>query len=59
MKVKLTLEWEFDQKQWNEALEHRNEMKQKISQVVGDDTLNAIYHLNGITYPEVKKVEIS
>jgi hypothetical protein len=58
MKVKLELEWEFEKKEWDEAISHRKEMEENIRLVIGNDVLDAVFHLNGITYPEVRSVEV-
>jgi len=58
MKVKLEIEWEFNKKDWDEAVQHRKEMEKQIQQVVGFDAINAIYHLNGMVYPKVLSAKV-
>jgi len=53
VKVQLTYEWEFSEREWSAEQKHIEELKNDPKIVLGYDILNAFFCLNDITYPEV------
>tara|TARA_R110002051_G_scaffold292397_2_gene357165 strand:+ start:187 stop:384 length:198 start_codon:yes stop_codon:yes gene_type:complete len=59
LKVKLTLEWTFDQKAWSDEQKHLENLQSDPNIVLGYDTLNTLFILNDITYPEVINYKVT
>ena len=59
IKVQLTLEWSFKQKEWSEEKKHINDLRNNASIVMGNDTLNALFMLNELDRPELKNYKIT
>ena len=58
VKVQMTLEWEFDQKEWKQSKEHWEEMKKTPGIVLGFDIVNTLFVLNALDYPKVVKSSV-
>ena len=53
MKVQLTFEWEFSEREWSSEQKHLEELKKDPKIVLGYDAINSFFVLNDITHPEV------
>jgi hypothetical protein len=58
VKVRMTLEWDFDKKDWAQSEEHWEEMKKMPGIVLGDDVINSLFILNALDYPKVVKTSV-
>tara|TARA_R110000744_G_scaffold318821_1_gene425187 strand:- start:642 stop:839 length:198 start_codon:yes stop_codon:yes gene_type:complete len=56
--VQLTLEWSFDEREWSKEKQHIEDLKNIPSVILGNDTINAIFMLNDIKYPELKNCKV-
>ena len=59
IKVQLTLEWSFNERDWSNEKKHIEELKNIPSVVLGNDTINALFMLNDIDYPELKNCKVT
>ena len=59
IKVQLTLEWSFNEREWSTEKQHIEELKNIPSVVLGNDTLNALFMLNDINYPQLKACKVT
>ena len=57
--VQLTLEWSFDERDWSKERQHIEDLKQIPSVVLGNDTINTLFMLNDIKYPELKNYKVT
>ena len=55
IKVKLTVEWTFDQKSWSDEKKLREELKDNPSIVLGYDTVHTLHMLNDLNRPQITK----
>ena len=58
VKVQLTYEWEFSEKEWSDEEKHLEELRSHPQIVLGYDVLSSFHALTDITYPEVTKVKV-
>jgi len=56
--VRLTLDWTFDEKEWDSEIKHIEEMKSDPRIVFGYDIHDSIHHLNSLSYPEIKGIKV-
>lgn len=56
--VSLTLEWVFTEKEWSEEKDHLHNLSENVRLVVGDDIYHALFMLNDVATPKVKKVKV-
>ena len=59
IKVQLTLEWSFTERDWSREKKHIEELKDTPSVVLGNDTINALFMLNDIDYPQLKDCKVT
>ena len=59
IKVQLTLEWSFNEREWSKEKQHIDELKDTPSVVLGNDTINTLFMLNDIKYPELKGYKVT
>mgnify|MGYP003632096197 CR=1 FL=1 len=59
VKVQLTLEWTFDNKQWKEEQKHIHELEEDVKQISSYDIISSLFFLNEMAYPEVKKCKVA
>ena len=55
IKVSMTLEWSFSEKQWSLEQRHLEELKNNPKQVVDYDVISSLYYLNDIEVPTIKE----
>jgi hypothetical protein len=58
VKVKMTLEWEFDKKEWKQSQDHWKEMESMPGIVLGEDIINSLFVLNALDYPKIVKSSV-
>jgi len=58
IKVSATYSWEFDRKDWKEAKEHWNKIKEDIKIHFEWDNITMFHSLNDIRWPDLPKLEI-
>jgi|TARA_R110000803_G_scaffold85077_1_gene151358 hypothetical protein len=56
--VQLTLEWTFTDREWSKEKQHIEDLKNIPSVILGNDTINTIFMLNDIKYPELKNCKV-
>ena len=59
IKVQLTLEWSFNERDWSEEKKHIEELKNTPSVVLGNDTIHTIFMLNDINHPQLKDCKVT
>jgi len=59
IKVQLTLEWSFTERDWSKEKQHIEDLKENASVVLGYDTINALFMLNEIDRPELKNCKVT
>ncbi len=58
IKVRMTLEWTFDKREWSAEQKHIKELSTDTDRVLGYDTLNSLYMLNDITRPQASNIKV-
>ena len=58
VKVQLTYEWEFSEREWSLEQKHIEELKNDPKSVLGYDILHTFFYLNDITHPEITKYTV-
>lgn len=59
IKVQLTLEWSFTERDWSKEQKHIQDLKEDGKVVLGYDTINALFMLNEIDRPELKNCKVT
>lgn len=55
IKVSLTLEWDFNEKEWSRQQVHLEELKNNTKCTLGYDIVSSLYYLNEIVNPIIKE----
>jgi hypothetical protein len=59
IKVQLTLEWSFTERDWSKEQKHIKDLKEDGNVVLGYDTINALFMLNELDRPELKNCKVT
>ncbi len=59
IKVQLTLEWSFTEREWSKEKKHIEDRRENASEVLGYDTIKALFMLHELDRPELKNCKVT
>lgn len=59
IRVEITYSWEFSPKQWDETLEHLENLEEVLKNKIEWDGVSAFFNLRNIHRPTIEKVKVT
>jgi hypothetical protein len=56
--VRLTVDWTFDEKEWESEKVHIASIKADPKIILGEDILDSLHILNEMAYPKIKNIQV-